>query len=246
MKLRKYILAILLLAYAILWFGGVGSYVFFKQPPPEATWAAPLFLLLAGLIIVISSDKKSAFSLSLAGLIGLTSEIIGIHTGYPFGRYQYTDVIKPTFFTVPLVMITAWIILPAYIRQIMIQVKLKRTALIVLSAAVMAFIDLLIDPVAIGSMKFWMWIDLGPYYGIPFINFFGWFFVSLIIFSFLLKSSVKNTWHRYMGTSVILFFTIIALADSLILAGFSGILILIIQGIIDYQLWKNIQLSHID
>jgi putative membrane protein len=100
----------------------------------------------------------------------------------------------------------------------------------------MALIDLLIDPVAINPMKLWIWIDNGWYYGIPIINFFGWFFVSIVIFSFLHQKPAWNVWHLYIGTSIILFFTIIAFAEKLFLAGIAGILVVVLQIVVEFQL----------
>jgi uncharacterized membrane protein len=235
MKLRKTILIILALCYAVLWFGGTGSYIFFTQPPPEATWAAPSFLFLAGLIIIVASDRKSGLLLLLAGFIGLISEIIGVHTGLPYGKYYYTESIGPNILGVPLVMMTAWIIIPAYIRQLIYPLNLKPLLFIASGAGLMVLIDLLIDPVAINPMKLWIWINNGLYYGIPTMNFIGWFFVSAVIFSFLHRNPARNVWHLFMGTSIIFFFTIIAFAEKLFLAGIAGILVVILQIVVEFQ-----------
>ena len=40
--------------------------------------------------------------------IGLVVEVLGVHTGLPFSRYAYTDVLYPQVFNVPLVVPLAW------------------------------------------------------------------------------------------------------------------------------------------
>jgi putative membrane protein len=41
--------------------------------------------------------------------------------------------------------------------------------------------DLSLDPFMTGKMKAWVWADGGPYFGIPFQNYFGWIQVTLIV-----------------------------------------------------------------
>lgn len=229
--MRNHILSLLGLIYVVLWVGGVVSYAVLEQPPLEARWAAPAFLFVAALIVLLTSENRTALLLLFGGVVGWLSEIVGVHTGYPYGRYFYTETMRPLLFDVPLVMVAAWIILPAYIRQLLLTVRLPKIMLIVLSAVVLAFIDLLIDPVAIGPMDFWVWKDYGPYYGIPMLNFIGWFIVGVIIFSFLNNSTSENRWHTYVGTSVILFFTCIAFSEELFLAAIAG------SVVVSAQLW---------
>lgn len=245
MNLRKLILNLCTFIFIVLWFGGIVSYIFYEQPLPESKWAAPLFLMLAGLIVLISSQPNHAVSLIIVGLIGFISEIIGVHTGLPFGNYYYTNNVKPLIFNVPIVMISAWIVLVAYTLQILLKTKLKRNSMIVAGSALMVCIDLLIDPVAIGPMKFWVWIDNGFYYGIPFLNFFGWFLVSLIAFIFIAGIKVYNIWHEYIGVSMILFFTLIAFAEEILFAGIAGIGILLIHLIL-YVMFNQENKRHLN
>jgi len=235
MNLHKLILIAFTLVYAILWIGGIASYIFYEQPLPESNWAAPSFLFIAGMIVIISSERKHAFFLVIAGLLGFAFEILGINTGYPFGKYYYTDNIKPLIFNVPVVMITAWTVLTAFARQLLMNTKLKDKKLIFIGGLLMVWIDLLIDPVAIGPMNFWIWIDKGCYYGIPLLNFFGWFFVSSMVFIFLIRIKTTNIWHKYIGASIIMFFTIIAFAGHIFLAGIAGVGILILQIILEVK-----------
>lgn len=227
MKLRSTILIVLTVAYGILWLGGIASYTLFSQPLPESSWAAPAFLFLAAFVILFSSKPKQGLDLCVAGIIGYGFEVLGVHTGFPFGQYKYTETVHPILFGVPLVMIPAWIILIAYTQQFIINFKLKRKYALIASALTMVWIDLLIDPVAIGRMNFWTWLDHGWYYGIPLWNFLGWFLASLGIFAFVIRNTDQNSWHSYIGASVLLFFTVIAFADKLVLAGIFGSTLLI-------------------
>jgi|DewCreStandDraft_4_1066084.scaffolds.fasta_scaffold02581_23 putative membrane protein len=225
MRFKKNIAVILTLFYAILWIGGIGTYVLLTQPPGEARWAAPTFLMLSALIVIIISEKRTAFLLFITGLTGFFFEVTGVHTGLPFGSYEYLDTVKPSVAGVPLPMISAWIVLPAFVIQLFSEWKVDGIKKILSSALCLTFIDLLIDPVAVGPMKFWRWENPGIYYGIPFINFIGWFVVSIIVFMILRNAPGKNSWHLNIGYSLILFFTIIAISKEMIIPTIIGIII---------------------
>lgn len=95
-----------------------------------------------------------------------------------------------------------------------------------IAALWMTAIDLVIDPLAAGTLDYWRWAGGGAYYGIPARNFLGWFTVSLLIFGLIgvlfRRGRQSNVYACRVGFSIILFFTVIALAHGLILAGVIG------------------------
>ena len=188
-------------AYLFLWVGGVGSHLLTGGTPANMAWAAPVFLGLAG-VIAIRSEWPRWEPLALAMGTGFVAEAIGVATGYPFGRYVYTPVLAPALLGVPLVVAGAWMILFGYVRQM-------RLGLLA-SAAAMAALDLVIDPLASGFLGYWKWQHAGPYYGVPWINFPGWFAVSVLLFALTPKRLVRNKEAVWMGTSILLFFSAIA------------------------------------
>ena len=227
LKLKSFALAALTAAYAVMWIGGVGHYALYGGPPLAAPWAASVFLLLAGLLVVITSRKKDLMGLFIAALLGFVAEIIGVRYGFIFGPYRYTEVLQPQLFSVPLVMFSAWLALVAYCRQMLMKtlMNLKLPALVetTLAALWMTAIDLVIDPLAANQLGYWRWARSGAYYGIPLRNFIGWFVVSFIIFSGFRSVSQENQVARYVGLSIVLFFTAIALSFGLVLAGSIGL-----------------------
>jgi uncharacterized membrane protein len=70
-------------------------------------------------------------------------------------------------------------------------------------------------------------------YGVPAHNFFGWFTVSLLIFTIVGvlfgRGRHVNTRARHVGLSILLFFTLIALVHKLILAGVFGIALFLLH-----------------
>jgi uncharacterized membrane protein len=128
--------------------------------------------------------------------ITIVVEYVGVTTGIPFGRYHYTDVLGAKLFgVVPWVVPLAYfmMVVPAHTIANLIVVgkpiaqggrigQLVLAAL--LTAVVMTAWDLSNDPFMANELKAWVWLDSGPYFGIPVENFFGWtatvFLISMI------------------------------------------------------------------
>lgn len=201
-------------AYLFLWVGGVSSHLLTGGTPANMAWAAPVFLALAA-VIVIRSELPRWQPLALAMGTGFIAEAIGVETGYPFGSYSYTPVLAPALLGVPLVVAGAWMILFAYVRQMRLGV--------LASAAAMAALDLVIDPLAAGFLGYWKWHSTGPYYGVPWVNFAGWFAVSVFLFALAPRQLQKNREAVWLGTSILLFFGAIAAVHGYFLPAALGV-----------------------
>lgn len=223
MNLRKVILTALAGIYVALWIGGVSAHILHGNSPPDARWAAPVFLLLAGLIVLVTASRENLAGLLAAAGIGFIAEYVGVSWGFLFGRYVYTGTLQPLLFGVPLVMASAWMILFAYVKQMLLTFKLSKPAEMIAAGVWMVAIDLLIDPLAANRLGYWRWIEAGAYYGVPAHNFLGWFVVSFLIFGIVRQRLQADLWARSMGLSVLLFFTVIALAYHLALAASVGV-----------------------
>jgi putative membrane protein len=234
---RRLALWLLLTLYLVLWTGGVVQHFLIGQTPSGPNWIASLFLMLAALIVLITTASGSDFlRLLCIALAGLMLEALGVRAGLPFGAYSYTDVLQPQLFGVPLVMACAWMVLVAYLKQMARYLSLNAWAKVVLAALWMTAIDLVIDPLAAKTLGYWRWVDVGAYYGIPASNFAGWFVVSLLIFGFVRREWRENYWASVMGLSIVLFFTLIALAHQLFLAGGIGLMLSLAHLLIHYRI----------
>jgi putative membrane protein len=223
---RRLALFPLLTVYLVLWIGGVGHHFLIGNTPTGQNWIASLFLLLAALIVLVTTVDVSDFlRLMLIALAGLIIEALGVRYGLPFGAYRYTDVLQPKLFGVPLVMACAWMVLVAYLKQVTRHLNLHAWAKALLAALWMTAIDLVIDPLAAHQLGYWRWSGTGAYYGIPAVNFAGWFVVSLLIFCIVRQEWKENYWASVTGLSILLFFTLIALAHQLFLAGGIGLML---------------------
>jgi putative membrane protein len=223
MKVSKYLFTALIAFYALLWLGGVISYLLLGGPPADVAWTAPMFLTVAAALTLGFSPLREWPMLLTAAAIGFASEVMGVIIGIPFGGYEYTDTLYPHLFDVPVVMGAAWVVLFAYIRQMRLP--------LLLAAAWMTAIDLVIDPLAAGVLNYWTWNHPGLYYGIPWTNFVGWYAVSLVLFAAARKPAAKNPRIAWLGLSVVVFFTLIALGVTLFAAGLVGILLILLHWI---------------
>ena len=200
------------LFHALLWIGGVLSYLVWGGPPSGSEWAAPFFLLTAAVLILFSWPARNWGWLFWAGIVGYSSEVLGVTIGAPYGGYRYRDVLGPKMAGAPLVMICAWITLAAYVRDWLRRRGVHRRWRIWIGAFSMTTLDLLIDPLAAGPLGYWEWLHPGAYYGIPLSNFVGWFLVSAIVF---LPAGADVPAHpvlRSVGIGIVAFFGVLALA----------------------------------
>lgn len=188
-------------------------------------WTAPAFLLLAGAILVVTSPLSEIKWLLLGAVMGFIAEVAGVYSSVIFSAYHYTDVLQPTLMEVPLVMISAWMVLIGYVRQMLRGFSGSKWLTVLYASTWMTALDLVIDPLAGGVLDYWRWMEYGMYYGIPAHNFLGWFAVSLVIFLSLRGPVVKNVWSQGIGLSIILFFTFISWIYELILPGIIGLVL---------------------
>jgi Carotenoid biosynthesis protein len=135
-------------------------------------WAASFLLVLASAIALASAPSWWMPMCAAAG-IGFIAEQIGVRTGFPFGHYRFTDVLRPSAGGVPILVAGAWMVMFAYVSQMRVHPAL--------AAAWMAALETIIEPVASNELGYWQWLQDGAYYGVPPVTFGGWFAVGLII-----------------------------------------------------------------
>ena len=133
------------------------------------------------LVLVSSLGWWSLVVIVLVPLLGWTSEVIGSRTGFPFGRYHYTDVLQPQVAHVPVLIPLAWLMMVPPSWAVAATIAPGRPLLQwVIAAAAFTAWDLYLDPQMVW-WDFWRWDRPGCYLGIPAVNFAGWFMVSFLI-----------------------------------------------------------------
>jgi putative membrane protein len=120
-------------------------------------------------------------------LFGWAIEFLGSRTGFPFGRYHYTEVLQPQIRHVPAIIPLAWLMMipPSWaVGRALAGPDAFVIAALLAGLSFMAW-DLFLDPQMV-SWDFWRWDQDGVYLGIPLVNFVGWFgagtLVSLLLY----------------------------------------------------------------
>lgn len=158
-------------------------------PQAPAAWVDRMtlltILLFLGASIAASWSRWGGrYAICLAGtafLVGYASEVLGVHTGFPFSAYSYTERLQPQLFDVPIMIPLAWAMMayPAWrIGELLGNTPATR---VIFAAGALTAWDVALDPQMVG-IGYWEWPNGGAYVGIPLVNFLGWFAVGLVVF----------------------------------------------------------------
>ncbi len=159
-------------------------------------WTTNIFLGLQAAITFMflkeaAETKSSVIFCALILILSFAAELIGVKTGFPFGAYSYTDVLRPALFGVPLAMPFTWftIAVNVFLISRFILFDLNKFKIIIVSSFIILAIDFMLEPFASSVNGFWIWTG-GK---IPFQNYISWFVLGFI-FSFLLERFI--IWNR--------------------------------------------------
>jgi uncharacterized membrane protein len=159
------------------------SFHFFAQ---AQVWLA--FGVLA-LVLWLRVGWKWVAGFVAVYLISLSSELLGTTVGLPFGEYRYTEALGPKWFGhVPVVIPLSWfsMALPAYA---LAWVAVPGAGLVArrvfLASLILLIWDLCLDPAMSYATAYWVWEQPGTYYGMPWLNLFGWYVTGLALMAAL-------------------------------------------------------------
>jgi putative membrane protein len=167
---------------------------------------------------------------SICIVVGNIFENLGVRTGFPYGRYYFTDLMGPKLGVVPVLLGLAYIGM-AYLSWTLARIILgqpqgplrgSRAILVPLSAAcIMVSWDVSQDPVWATVLHAWVFPQGGPYFGVPVSNFAGWYLtISIINLLFALYLRIGATSARELPPSYwreALFFYTASAAGNLLL-----------------------------
>jgi putative membrane protein len=133
--------------------------------------------------------RRTLIFFAAATLISLSFELAGTGTGFPFGPYSYTGGLGwMVFDLVPYTIPLSWFYLgfAAYLIGTAIVARQGWRPAGALGVALGVWFltawDLVLDPAMAYDglrLKFWVWHESGPYYGMPIRNFIGWMVTGL-------------------------------------------------------------------
>lgn len=169
----------------------ISLWIFGLQVFPLMATLGVLAQLVAVLVALSHQWNGARILRDLAVIVAFAwiVEWFGSSMGVPFGQYDYTQAMQPQIGGVPLIIPLAWamMLFPAWaVSQVILrpyQVKLGRAYLFVfavLSGLAFTAWDLYLDPQMV-DRGLWFWETPGAYFGIPWLNFLGWWIVSTLI-----------------------------------------------------------------
>ncbi|MCB9256732.1 MAG: carotenoid biosynthesis protein [Chitinophagales bacterium] len=146
-----------------------------------------LNLFFAFILVLLFAEfwhKNLGIFLMLSFIIGMLVELVGVHTGFPFGEYYYTDKLHLLVWGVPIIIGLNWFLLSyailslfnTYFKSLTYWLKVG------LSALLMTAVDWLIEPFAIHN-ALWLWTSER----VPYENYLSWFIISGFLFALAYK-----------------------------------------------------------
>lgn len=145
-------------------------------------WSGAAAVLLFG--AVIAGWRAALIFFGVSVLLSVMLELLGTAYGWPFGSYEYTDLFGYKIFgRVPPAIPLSWFsmafssfaLAAGIIRKWCGAAGLWSS--IALGSVMLTTWDLVLDPAMSNealALQYWVWKDVGPYMGIPLINFLGW------------------------------------------------------------------------
>jgi len=153
---------------------------------PDLTSMVVLGLAVAAVAAAISAwglRRGLAAALATAAL-ALAVEAAGVHTGWPFGRYRYLGVLRPTLAGVPVIVPLAWVGMGFAAWDVAGRLVPPVAGRVVAGAVALTGWDLFLDP-QMTKAHYWVWTGGGIYRGIPLSNFAGWLACSVGVMAIL-------------------------------------------------------------
>lgn len=161
-------------------------------------------------------------------VVGTISESLSLRTGFPFGHYQFTELMGPKLFDLPLLLALAYfgmgylswvvgLVILGYGSDRLSGIKLL--ILPVTASLVMTTWDFSMEAVWADIDRAWVWRDGGPFYGVPISNFVGWLLTVYIfyqLFALYLRPRVTQSAPKRHWRLAILFYGISAIGNLLI------------------------------
>ncbi|QHE51977.1 carotenoid biosynthesis protein [Pontibacillus sp. HMF3514] len=224
----------------LIWYGCGFILLSFNLIPPALQWANAVFLILSGIIGGIYFIKMYGLIKGLAyslfvGVLSVLVEHVGVQYQWWFGHYTYEQDFGPMVGGVPITIGFAWLMVIAGSHEIAKTISSNRILFVVLGSLLAVMIDLILDPVAFIVKEYWIWVEGGIFYDIPFSNFLGWFFLSLFFHTiglFLPSTTLENNNWRprimLVFAGVEFMFIWLGLLGQIYFASFMNMLLLIL------------------
>lgn len=136
--------------------------------------------------------RKTGIFFLVSVTVSLTSELIGTATGWPFGNYAYTEGLGPKIlgrvpYTIPLswfyMGFASYLLASTMLARRDLAPRTRAWSTVALGAWLLLVWDIVLDPAMAHEslpVKFWVWYESGPFFGMPIKNLAAWFMTGLV------------------------------------------------------------------
>lgn len=139
-------------------------------------------------MVLVQGWHATLWLMGLCVVLAGGMELLGTTTGYPFGSYTYTDRLGPKFLGyVPYLIPPSWFMVLYPSIHLSFALAVPRWAVPFLSALLLTWWDVAMDPAVTTGYAYWVWQREGEFYGMPLINWLGWYLTGWIISAVYLK-----------------------------------------------------------
>jgi putative membrane protein len=158
---------------------------------PRDVLTAVTVVLFCVTVLLDAGHGRRLTLLCVAGSFGYAVEVLGVHTGVPFGHYRYTATLGPRLAGVPLVIPLAWTMMAWPSLCVGRRLAGSRVAVALLGGVALASWDLFLDP-QMTRAGHWHWTGPGPWLnGIPLLNHLGWLSCAVLLVALLDRVTTK-------------------------------------------------------
>lgn len=168
------------------------------------TFSGPTYVVLGALAALVHATGRLGWRRALAllaagALISLAAELTGTSTGLPFGPYSYTPLLGwRVAGLVPFPIPLSWFYMVycslAILGRLLVPRDDLRTRLAWAASGGLALTawDVSMDPAMSFATAHWLWHTRGFFYGMPLLNWFGWWLTGSIV-AFAMVSIARPT-----------------------------------------------------
>jgi uncharacterized membrane protein len=167
----------------------------------NALTVATVLVFACASLVHASTTGRTSYALALlliAGLGGLLAEILGVHTGIPFGTYTYAGGLGPKVLGVPLVVGLAWLMMAHPASSVAARLAPHPVMRWLVAAWALASWDVFLDPQMVNAHH-WSWqlpaAHLPGIDDVPLSNFGGWLLVAIVLMAVLTPAAGREPAH---------------------------------------------------
>lgn len=199
--MRAWIVGIIVLNSVLILATIVGSFLLFRGYPnlPPLDYLALSYWMGIGTVVlgivpaflhmgITQGWRATLILMMLCIVIAGGAELLGTTTGFPFGPYTYTERLGPKFLGhVPYLIPPSWFMMLYPALHLSFALGVPRWGVPFVSALLLTWWDVAMDPAVTTGFPYWVWHVQGEFYGMPLVNWAGWFGTGVVLSAVYLR-----------------------------------------------------------